>query len=112
MCFIHSKTERSLIMSATPSFKLRSVLLHLSLALAVLSGLGIGSIFQSSVFAVNGCSTPTVITAGGGYAIAAGDTCFKYVNTGSTRGAMWSVMNPGDSTVVNTVQWYGGRNEN
>jgi cellulose 1,4-beta-cellobiosidase len=64
-----------------------------------------------SVLAVSGCSSPTVITGGGSYALAAGDNCFKYVNSTFTRGAMWSVMNPGDSTVSNTVQWYGGRNE-
>ena len=53
----------------------------------------------------------TTITGGGSFNLVTGDNCFKYVNSAFTRGAMWSVMNPGDSTVINTVKWYGGRNE-
>jgi len=59
----------------------------------------------------NPCSTPTVITGGGSYSVSMTGTCFKYVNATFTRGGMFSVMNPGDSTVSNTVKWYGGRNE-
>jgi hypothetical protein len=59
----------------------------------------------------NPCSTPTVITGGGSYSVTTTGVCFKYVNATFTRGGMFSVMNPGDSTVINTVKWYGGRNE-
>jgi hypothetical protein len=52
-----------------------------------------------------------VITGGGSYSVSASGTCFKYVNAAFVRGGMFSVMNPGDSTVSNTVKWYGGRNE-
>jgi|GEM_PF-2023152 len=59
----------------------------------------------------NPCASPTVITGGGSYSVSTAGTCFKYVNSGFVRGGMFSVMNPGDSTVSNTVKWYGGRNE-
>jgi hypothetical protein len=57
------------------------------------------------------CASPTVITDGGSYAVAAGGTCFKYVNTTFTWGGVWSVINGSDTTVSNIVKWYGGRNE-
>src|SRR6185295_8472677 len=60
----------------------------------------------------NPCSSPTVITGGGSYSVSTSGTCFKYVNAAFVRGAMWSVMNGSDSTVSNTIKWYGGRNEN
>jgi len=101
-----------MLQSKLASFKLRSSLLHLALGLAILSGLGITPLFQVPVYAVDGCATPTVVTGGGSFTLVLGDNCFKYVNSSFPRGAMWSVMNPGDSTVVNTVKWYGGRNEN
>jgi endoglucanase len=59
----------------------------------------------------NPCASPTVITGGGSYSVSASGTCFKYVNATFIRGGMFSVMNPGDATVINTVKWYGGRNE-
>ena len=59
----------------------------------------------------NLCATPTVITAGGSYAIPASGVCFKYVNAAFVRGGMFSVMNGADSTVSNVVKWYGGRTE-
>jgi len=59
----------------------------------------------------NPCASPTVITGGGSYSVSTAGTCFKYVNTAFSRGAMWSVMNGSSSTVSNTVKWYGGRNE-
>lgn len=55
------------------------------------------------------CASPTVITDGGSYAVAAGGTCFKYVNTNFQWGGLWSVMNGSDAT--NVVKWYGGLNE-
>ncbi len=58
------------------------------------------------------CASPTVITGGGSYAVAASGTCFKYVNTTFRWGGMFSVMNGSDSTVSNVVKWYGGLNEN
>jgi hypothetical protein len=57
------------------------------------------------------CANPTVITGGGSYPVSSAGTCFKLVNPSFKWGAMWSVMNGPDSTVSNTVQWYGGRNE-
>jgi endo-1,4-beta-xylanase len=59
----------------------------------------------------SGGGTCTTITGGGSYSVSASGTCFKYVNAAFVRGGMFSVMNPGDSTVSNTVKWYGGRNE-
>jgi hypothetical protein len=59
----------------------------------------------------NPCASPTVITGGGSYSVSASGTCFKYVNATFVRGGMFSVMNPGDATVINTVKWYGGLNE-
>jgi len=59
----------------------------------------------------NPCASPTVITGGGSYSVSTAGTCFKYVNTTFKWGAMWSVMNGSDSTVVNTLKWYGGRTE-
>ena len=56
------------------------------------------------------CASPTVITAGGSYNITTSATCFKFVTT-APRGADWSVMNGGTSA-VNTLKWYGLRNEN
>src|SRR5436190_9062906 len=91
------------------SLKLKAALLNLSLVLAVISGLGIAPTFQFPVYAVDGCATPTVITGGGSFALATGDNCFKYVNAAFSKGAMWSVMNGSDSTVVNLLKWYGGR---
>jgi endoglucanase len=59
----------------------------------------------------NPCASPTVITAGGSYSVSTAGTCFKYVNAAFVRGGMFSVMNGSDSTVSNTVKWYGGLNE-
>jgi len=57
------------------------------------------------------CASPTVITDGSSYAVAASGTCFKYVNTNFQWGGLWSVMNGSDATVSNVVKWYGGLNE-
>jgi hypothetical protein len=57
------------------------------------------------------CTTPTVITGAGAYAVSTTGACFKYVNSTFRWGGMLSVMNPGDATVSNTVKWYGGTSE-
>src|SRR5262249_26486531 len=57
------------------------------------------------------CSSPTVITGGGSYAVSTAGTCFKYVNTTFVRGGMFSVMN-GSGTMTNTLTWYGGLDQN
>jgi|GEM_PF-1246856 len=93
------------------NLKRKTIFLPLALIVAMISGLGIGPLFQVPVYAVDGCATPTVITGGGSYTLVLGDNCFKYVNAAFNRGAMWSVMNGSDSTVSNVVKWYGGRNE-
>src|SRR5207302_1701698 len=56
------------------------------------------------------CASPTVITAGGSFAITTSATCFKYVNATNKWGAMWTVMN-GSTTAANTLKWYGGLSE-
>ena len=65
---------------------------------------------STTALAAGPCDTPTVITGGGSFNITTTATCFKFVTT-APRGANWTVMNGGTSA-VNTIQWYGLRNEN
>ncbi len=61
----------------------------------------------TATHAASGC---TVITGGGTLNITTTPTCFKYVNTGWTKGGIFSIGNWASSN-VNTVSWYGGSGE-